>query len=98
MPNAKRSTAEWIIEASGGVPLANFGTVGFGQDSTGVSLTCDATVGGAILQPIGSTAFAPNLVEIAMVASDGTTMSQPLQPGISTDETSFTDKWYSYGP
>src|ERR1035438_884350 len=46
---AKRSSAEWIAEApcctgSGGIlPLADFGTVLFGQDSTGVSGTNDAT-------------------------------------------------------
>jgi hypothetical protein len=99
MPNAKRSSAEWVIEApsSGGVlPLANFGTVDFGQDYTGVALSCDATVGGAS-GPIGSAAFASSLVEIAMVARDGTTvMSQPS--GLSADETSFTDSWKSAVP
>jgi Peptidase A4 family len=94
-PNAKRTSAEWIIEASGGVPLANFGTVNFGQDSTGVSLTCDATVGNSS-GPIGSAAFAANLVTITMVTSNGTKMSVPS--AISMDETSFADAWKSAGP
>jgi hypothetical protein len=99
IPNAKRSSAEWIIEApsSGGIlPLANFGTVDFGQHYTHISATCDATVGGAS-GPVGSAAFGASLVEITMVASDGTTvMSQPS--GLLTDEESFTDAWENVGP
>jgi hypothetical protein len=89
--NANRASAEWIIEASGGQPLANFGSVDFGQDYTGVlpRPTCDATVAGSS-GPIGSAAFASNLVEITM-KSNNTIMSQPC--AISQDETSFTDTW-----
>ena len=97
-PNAKRSSAEWIIEApySGGIlPLANFGTVAFGQHYTNVPLTCDATIG-PTSGPVGSAAFAASLVEITMVASDGTTvMSQ--SSALSKDATGFTDKWVSAG-
>ena len=99
MSNAQRSSAEWIIEApySGGIlPLADFGTVSFGSDSTHVSLTCDATVGGASA-PMGSAAFAANLVEITMVASNGTTVKSQPSP-LSADGTSFTDAWKNAGP
>jgi len=94
MPNAKRASAEWIIEDSGGM-LPDFGTVDLGQHYTRVPLTCDATVSGAS-GPIGSAAFAARLVEITMVASDGTIMSQPSS--LSKDETSFTDTWMNAGP
>jgi hypothetical protein len=47
--NAAMSSAEWIAEApssnTGVLPLANFGTVYFGSDSTGVASTCYATIG-----------------------------------------------------
>ena len=60
-----------------------------------VPLTCDATIG-ATSGPVGSAAFAASLVEITMVASDGTTvMSQPS--ALSTDETGFRDTWGSAG-
>ena len=89
MPNAKRSSAEWIIEApsSGGIlPLADFGTVDFGFDYTGVSPTCWATVEG-VPGAVGSFA---SFVEITMVASNGAHM---FQPSLSTDGTSFSDAW-----
>lgn len=47
---AERSSAEWIAEApssgSSVLPLADFGTGYFGDDHTGVSGTCDATISG----------------------------------------------------
>jgi hypothetical protein len=99
MSNAKRSSAEWIIEATSSgsriFPLADFGTVDFGYRSEKVSLPCEATVNGAS-GPIGSAAFAANLFEITMVASDGKTVMS--QPSDVTDETSFTDKWENAGP
>jgi hypothetical protein len=89
--NAKRSSAEWIIEDSGGT-LPYFGTVKFGQDNTAVPLTCDATVGGAS-GPMAS--FFSSLVQITLGLSDGTT----IQPsGYSADETSFTETWALPGP
>jgi len=55
--SAVRSSAEWIAEAPSGargvLPLANFGTVLFGDDSTGVATTNCATEGGSCV-PIGS--------------------------------------------
>ena len=47
--NAKRSSAEWIAEAPSSsrvLPLADFGTVLLGEDSTGVTGTNEATMGG----------------------------------------------------
>jgi hypothetical protein len=96
MPNAKRSSAEWIIEDSGGL-LPDFGTVYFGQDSTGVSNTCYATVLLAnekepTTGSIGS--FGASVFEITMV--DGTTVMS--QPSSLSDGTSFTDTWMNQGP
>lgn len=48
--NAVRSSAEWITEApeisGAALPLADFGTVAYVYDNTGVANTCYATVGG----------------------------------------------------
>ena len=95
MANAQRSSAEWIIEApySGGVlPLSDFGTVSFGQDSTNVSNTCSATLGADSL-PIGSWGTA---VAIKMVTSSGADKTQ--FPVLSSDGTSFSETWVSAGP
>jgi hypothetical protein len=94
-PNAKRASAEWIIEASGGQPLADFDSVTFGS--------CEATVDGGSPAPIGSFATSPvaSLFEITMVASGGANMSepQPLTGGstLSTSD-SFLDIWLNAGP
>jgi hypothetical protein len=93
---AKRSSAEWIIEApySGGVlPLADFNSVSFGADSTGVASTCDAAVG-KTSGAIGS--FTGDVVAITMVSDTGVPKSAPS--GLSTDKSSFTDAWYHAGP
>jgi hypothetical protein len=95
MPSAKMNSAEWIVEApwsSGVLPLANFGTVSFGQNYTPVLGTCFATIGkktGAI----GS--FDPNYVKINMVGknADKATASE-----LTTDGSSFSDTWVSTGP
>jgi hypothetical protein len=94
--SARRSSAEWIAEApsSGGVlPLADFGTISFGLDSTGDASTCDATIGGTTA-PIGS--FGANIQEITMVTSTGAVKAQPSN--LATDGTSFSDTWMSAGP
>ena len=94
--NAKRSSAEWIAEApySGGIlPLADFGTVSFGSDNTGVASTCYATVGG-VTGPIGS--FGSSVQTITMVSQSSATKAQPS--GLSSDGTSFTITWHSAGP
>jgi len=92
---AKRSSAEWIAEApcctgSGGIlPLADFGTVLFGEDSTGVSGTnfaTDSTVSGAIGK-------FPTIEQITMQTSGGTKEAVPS--GLSSDGTSFSVTWFS---
>jgi hypothetical protein len=94
--NAARSSAEWIAEAPsssrGVLPLANFGTVNFGYDSTGVTGTCYAIVGGAN-GPIGSFSSSQG---ITMVTNKGVTKAS-ISP-LSTDETSFSVTWASAGP
>ncbi len=94
---AQRSSAEWIAEApssSGGIlPLADFGTVSFGSDTTGVAQTCDATVGGAA-GAVGS--FGSAVQSITMVSNSGATKARPS--ALSADGTSFSVSWASSGP
>jgi hypothetical protein len=94
--SAARSSAEWVTEApySGGIlPLANFGTISWGSDYTGVSSTNFATVSGKA-GAIGS--FGSNVHEMTMVTSNGATKASPSS--LSTDGTSFTIMWVSAGP
>jgi hypothetical protein len=88
---AQRSSAEWIAEApssSGGIlPLANFGTVGFGTSTADT-----ATVGGTT----GAIGTFPTVWQITMVTSAGAVKAQPSPLG--TDQSSFSVKWYSSGP
>ncbi len=95
--SAQRSSAEWIAEApssTGGIlPLADFGTVSFGADATGVASTCTATVGG-VTGTIGS--FGSGVQSISMVTSSGALKAQPS--ALSTDGTSFSVAWESAGP
>jgi hypothetical protein len=92
---AKRSSAEWIAEApcctsSGGIlPLADFGTVLFGEDSTGVTGTNEATMGGTT-GVIGSFA---NIFAITMESSTGALEAVPS--GLSSDGSSFSVTWDS---
>ena len=84
------SSADWIVEAPSSpsgqpLPLAAFGTVYSGQDWTTVSPSDSATINGTS-GPIGS--FGAAGVEVAMVASDGSTLAQPS--GLSPDGTSFS--------
>ncbi|MFY9676436.1 MAG: G1 family glutamic endopeptidase [Terriglobales bacterium] len=93
---AQRSSAEWIAEApcctrSGGIlPLADFGTVDFGSDYTGVSGTNDAT-DGAISGPISS--FGSSVFSITMVSASGADEAVPS--ALSSDGTSFDVVWKS---
>jgi peptidase A4-like protein len=96
MNSAKRSSAEWIIEApSGGgvLPLADFNTVSYGADYTSVPATCDATVG-STTGAIGK--FGANVDEITMETNSGIRESQPSN--LSKDGSSFMDTWLSSGP
>jgi hypothetical protein len=76
-PDAQRSTAECVAEHPSSVthvidPLAEFGTVLFGYDNTGVANTCYATVG-AQAGPIGSL---PGAFPLSMV-NNGTPEAAP---------------------
>jgi len=94
---AQRSSAEWIAEApssSGGIlPLANFGTVSYGTDNTGVAMTCYATISGTTAA-IG--AFGSSTQQITMVSGSGSVKAQPS--ALSSDGTSFSVTWQSSGP
>src|SRR5580658_66226 len=92
---AARSSAEWIAEApcctarGGFLPLADFGTVLFGDDNTGVSGTnyaTDSTTTGAI------GAFS-SIEEISMDSSKGEKEAVPS--ALSSDGTSFSVTWFS---
>ena len=89
---AQQSTVEWIAEAPsiGTViqPLADFGTVVYGNDYTNITNTCDATVG-AQTGPIGSL---PNSFPITMVNNDNGTIEAIPSP-LSSDESSFSVTW-----
>jgi hypothetical protein len=93
IPSAARSSAEWIAEApssgSGPLPLADFNSVSFGSDYTGVGSTCDATVGTAAPSPIGSFSSKSS---ITMVSSTGANEAVPSP--LSSDGTSFSILWY----
>ena len=95
--NAARSSAEYIAEAPssyrGVLPLANFGTVNYGADYTGVTATCYATING-VNGPLGS--FGTAVQSITMVTSAGATKASPS--ALSTDGTSFQVTWKSAGP
>src|ERR1022692_1475378 len=91
-PGAMQSTVEWIAEAPAIStviqPLADFGTVVYGNDYTNITNTCDATVG-AQTGPIGSL---PNSFPITMVNNDNGTIEAIPSP-LSSDESSFSVTW-----
>ncbi len=97
---AQRLSAEWIAEApsSGGgvLPLADFGTVSFGYDYTGVAGSCSATVGGTsgALGMFPSAGFP--LVALAMETGSGATKAATSL--VSSDGTSFSVTWESATP
>jgi hypothetical protein len=93
---AQRSSAEWIAEApcctaGGGIlPLADFGTVLFGKDNTGIADTnyaIDSTTKGAI------GAFPASSIEQITMASRTATEATPS--ALSSDGTSFSVTWNS---
>ncbi len=95
--SAERTSAEWITEAPSSctrrgcevLPLADFGTVDFGEDYTGINGTCYATVSGTTAA-IGS--FGANVSEIIMVSSSGAEEAVPS--GFSAaDGSSFSVTW-----
>jgi hypothetical protein len=91
---AKRESAEWIAEAptgsSGILPLSNFGTASYGQDSTDVSDTnyaSDSTVTGPISD------FGSNAKAIIMVTEAAKPKDKAVPSALSTDGSSFTVAW-----
>ena len=93
--SAKRSSAEWIAEApcctssDGILPLSDFGTVLFGEDSSGVSGTnyaTDSTTSGPISD------FGSAVEEINKVASS-TSPQLSTCGSLSSDGTSFSCTW-----
>lgn len=93
VPNAKRTSAEWIAEAPcctahGAIlPLADFGTVLFGEDSTGISGTNRARNPGNS-GPIGSFS---DVKAITMETNHG--IDKAIPSGLSGDGTSFSLVW-----
>jgi hypothetical protein len=94
---ADRSSAEWIAEAPcctnrGGIlPLADFGTVDFGEDYTDVSNTnsaTDSTTSGVI------SAFGADVNEAIMV-NGSTGADESVPSALSSDGSSFTATWES---
>ena len=92
---AKRTSAEWIAEApcctsSGGIlPLADFGTVLLGKDTTGVASSNAADIGGKV-GVIGSFA---NIFAITMETS--TNVLEAVPSALSSDGSSFSVTWDS---
>jgi hypothetical protein len=92
---AQRTSAEWIAEAPcctsrGGIlPLADFGTVLFGEDSTGISGTNEATMG-------GTTGVIGSFANIFAITMESTTGALEAVPSIlSSDGSSFSVTWDS---
>ncbi len=90
--SAELSSGEWIAEApssrSGILPLANFGTIGFGEYYTRAGGTNTATVGG---QTGAMGLFGFSLASITMVDLNGFVKAQPS--GLTSDQTSFSVQW-----
>ena len=87
--SAKRTSAEWIAEApsSGRIlPLADFGTVLFGKDSTAVTSTCTA----ASTAHTGAIGTFSSIEEITMEKS---AVKEAIPSGLSSDGTSFSVTW-----
>jgi len=94
VPTAKRSSAEWIAEApccraSGAIlPLADFGTALFGEDSTSVSGTNYAT-DSATSGPISDF---PTFYQITMARKKSGKL-EAVPTALSSDGTSFSVTW-----
>lgn len=95
---AQRTSAEWIAEApsssSGVLPLADFGTVSFGLDNTGLSATDTATIG-TTTSGIGNFSTA---VSINMIGVHSSSLTKATTSSLTTDQTSFSVTWKAAGP
>ena len=78
--NAQRSSAEWIVEAPGMLPLADFGTVRFADSQ--------ATISGTT----GTISSFSKYTSINMVALTGAVKTQTF--GLSKGGANFTVVWY----
>ncbi len=101
---AQQSSADWIAEAPlsknadgtlSVLPLANFGTVSYGNTFTGMPETCFATLGGQT-NPIGMFPAASQ-IQITMT-SDGTSTGNPeaIPSPLSTDGSSFSVSYVGF--
>jgi len=95
MPSAQRASAEWIAEAPqllGKIvlPLSDFGTAVYGDDSTGVADTCYATVGSET-GPIGTFASEHSFTMVNNNVTEATPSS------LSADGSSFSIAWQGGG-
>ena len=93
LPQAKRSSAEWIAEAPSSGLLSDFGAVSFGEDynksklAVGTNYATDSSTSG----PISS--FGSATEEITMVNSKGADEAVPTS--LTPDGTSFKVTWIS---
>jgi Peptidase A4 family len=102
VPGALRSSAEWIAEAPLSCtlitciyPLANFGIVSFGKDTTLATGTDTATIGG-VTKPISK--FGSEVDSLTMVNVADTAIKALPSATPSLDGTSFSVTWMSAGP
>lgn len=107
VPAAQRSSAEWIAEAPsssrGTLPLANFGTVDYGQDynyNTSVSGTSDTTLNGTAgsIGSFGSPTDPNSPVQEIWMVNERDTAYKATPSPLSGDGSSFSVKWDSAGP
>ena len=100
---AKVTSAEFIAEAPAlcsltGCHLAsltNFGTVKFGQHSTGITPTCTVTKSG-VTGTLAS--FSTSLLKIKMVSQSNHLVVKAQPSVLLKDGASFSIKWVSTGP
>jgi len=96
VPQAKRASAEWIAEApccqydGNFLPLSDFGTISFGEDST-YAIDTNYASNDSASGPIG--AFGGHVRESVMVTNSGAKKAVPSS--LSSDGTSFTVTWYA---
>jgi hypothetical protein len=95
---AKETYGVWSAQAFfaslGLVPMADFGTVYWGSDNTGVTGTNYATVSGHT-GPIGSFATAASVESVCYPSGSP---AKAVPSALSTDKTSFSVQWFNLGP
>jgi Peptidase A4 family len=101
--SAARSSAEFIVEAPllcsllrcSLASLSDFGTVGFGLDYTGVSMTCGLIMNGV---PGAIGAFGSSVQEISMVSQSNGSQVKAQPSALTSNGQGFTVQWLSAGP